>query len=785
MKQFLALLLAFFSLGAVAQTATLSGYIRDASNGEEMIGANVYFPELQKGTTTNAYGFYSISVPQGEYTVRFLFIGYATNEENIDLRSDVRRDVELSTDNVELQEVVLTDERAVENVRSVEMSVTDLSIKEVKKIPALLGEADVIRTLQLMPGVTTVGEGATGFNVRGGNIDQNLILLDEAPVYNSSHLFGFFSVFNSDAVKDAKLYKGGIPADYGGRLSSVLDVRQKEGNSKHFAGTGGLGILSSRLTLEGPIQKDVSSFMLAGRRSYADLFLALSTNEDLRNNTAYFYDLNAKLNYRLGEKDRLFSSAYFGRDVFGFGDLFKFAWGNQAFTLRWNHLFSEKLFANFTGLVSDYRYNLGIPEGAQAFDWDSRILNYNAKAEFNYYINPENTLTFGASFLTYKFEPGVITPASDENLFSEFTIQNQYAIEPAAFISHELKVGQPWTLQYGLRYSAFVRQGPEGIRLYEEGQPLSEETIIDTVNYGNGETIASFDGFEPRLSVNYLINDEISLKASYNRTRQYIHLVSNTTAATPVDIWTPAGPYVDPATADQVALGYFQNFASHTYETSVEVYYKSMRDLLDYKNGAELVLNPVLETELISGEGRAYGLEFFVRKRTGRLTGWISYTLSRSEVQVVGDSPEETINNGNWYPSNWDKTHDISVVTTYALSDKWDLSATFAFQTGRPITYPDGRFVQDGIVIPVYNNRNGARIPAYHRLDLSANYTPNPNKKKGWQSSWSFGVYNAYARRNAYSIFFRPQEDNPTQTEAVRLSIFGSIIPFLTYNFTF
>lgn len=785
MKQFLPIFLILLGLGVSAQTTTLSGYIRDAANGEEMIGANVYFPEIKKGTATNAYGFYSISIPPGEYQVQFLFIGYETKEQTIDLRSDVRLDVELGSDNVELQEVVLTDSRAVENVKSVEMSVTDLSIQEVKKIPALLGEADVIRTLQLMPGVTTVGEGATGFNVRGGNIDQNLILLDEAPVYNSSHLFGFFSVFNSDAVKDAKLYKGGIPADYGGRLSSVLDVRQKDGNSKRFAGTGGLGILSSRLTLEGPIQKDVSSFMVAGRRSYADLFLVLSPNEDLRNNTAYFYDLNAKLNYRLGEKDRLFASAYFGRDVFGFGDLFKFAWGNQTFSLRWNHLFSEKLFANFTGLISDYRYNLGIPEGAQAFDWDSRILNYNAKADFNYYINPENTLTFGASFLTYKFEPGVITPASDENLFNEFTIQNQYAIEPAAFISHEMKVGERWTFLYGIRYSAFVRQGPEDVRIYEDGQPLTPETIIDTVQYSSGETIASFDGFEPRFSVNYLINDEASIKASYNRTRQYIHLVSNTTAATPVDIWTPAGPYVDPATADQIALGYFQNFSNNAYEASVEVYYKSMRDLLDYKNGAELVLNPVLETELISGEGRAYGLEFFVRKRTGRLTGWVSYTLSRSEVQVVGDSPEETINNGDWYPSNWDKTHDISVVTTYALGDKWDLSATFAFQTGRPITYPDGRFTQDGIVIPIYNNRNGARIPAYHRLDLSANYTPKPNKTKGWQSSWSFGVYNAYARRNAYSIFFRPQEENPTQTEAVRLSIFGSIIPFLTYNFTF
>ena len=780
--------LSIFLLAAallLAQNTTLSGYVRDADNGEELIGANIYFPSLQKGAVTNEYGYYSISVPQNAYEVKFLFIGYAVFEKEIDLRSDVRLDVELRPESVELMEVVLTDDRSVENVQSIEMSVTDLSIKEVKKIPALLGEADIIRTLQLMPGVSTVGEGATGFNVRGGNIDQNLILLDEAPVYNSSHLFGFFSVFNSDAVKDAKLYKGGIPAQYGGRLSSVLDVRQKEGNSKRFAGTGGLGLLSSRLTLEGPIQKDKSSFMVAGRRSYADLFLALSPDEDIRNNTAYFYDLNAKVNYRFSDKDRVFASAYFGRDVFGFGDLFRFAWGNQTFSLRWNHLFSDRLFSNFTFLISDYRYQLGIPEGAQAFDWDSRIFNINGKADFTYYLNPDNTITFGASLLTYRFEPGVVSPASDENIFNEFTIPNQYALEPAAFISHETKIGNRLKLQYGARFSSFFRQGEEDIRIYEDGKPRDIDNIIDTVSYGKGETISSFFGFEPRLAVNYLLSDEASFKASYNRTRQYIHLVSNTTAATPVDIWTPAGPHVDPATADQFALGYFQNFNNNLFEASVEVYYKSMRDLLDYKNGAQLVLNPVLETELLSGDGRAYGLELFVRKRSGRLTGWISYTLSRSEVIVAGNSPEETINNGDWYSSNWDKTHDVSVVATYSLNKKWDVSTIFAFQTGRPITYPDGRFVQDGIIIPVYNNRNGARIPSYHRLDFSANYTPNPDKTKGWQSSWSFGIYNVYGRRNAYSIFFRQQEENPTQTEAVRLSIFGSLVPFVTYNFTF
>ncbi len=785
MKSFLTLTLLFFLLGTKAQTYTLSGYIRDAGDGEEMIGASVYFPDLQKGTVTNSYGFYSISVPPGTYRTLFLFLGYVSKEETIDLRSDVRFNAELEPGSLELQEVVLTDKGAAENVQSVEMSVINISIKDVKKIPALLGEVDIINALKLMPGVSTVGEGAMGFNIRGGNIDQNLILLDEAPVYNSSHLLGAFSIFNSDAVKDAKLYKGGIPAEYGGRLSSVLDARQREGNSKRFAGTGGLGILSSRLTLQGPIQKDISSFMIAGRRSYADLFLALSPDEDVRSNTAYFYDLNAKVNYRLGEKDRLFASSYFGRDVFRFGDLFRFSWGNQTFSLRWNHLFSEKLFANFTVLMSDYRYNLGIPEGAQAFHWKSRILNYKGKAEFNHYINPENTLVFGASYLTYKFEPGVITPVSDGNFFNEFIIPNQYAIEPAAFVSHELHLNARWKFQYGLRYSTFFRQGPEDIRIYAKGRSRELKNIIDTVSYAKGEKIISFDGWEPRFSLNYLINDKASVKASYNRTRQYIHLVSNTTAATPVDIWTPAGPYVDPATADLLVLGYFYNFGNNDYEASVEVYYKSMRNLLDYKNGAVLILNPVLETELLSGDGRAYGMEFFVRKQTGRLTGWVSYTLSRSEIQVSGPLPEETINNGNWYPNNWDKTHDVSIVTSYSISDRWEVSATFALQTGRPITYPDGRSVQDGIAIPVYNNRNGARIPLYHRLDLSARFTPNPDKSKGWQSSWSFGLYNAYARRNAYSIFFRQKEGNPTQTEAVRLSIFGTIIPFVTYNFTF
>jgi hypothetical protein len=781
--------LVFFQI-SFAQKHTLSGYIKDGSNGEELIGAALYIPELSTGVTTNLYGFYSISLPAGTYDVVFSFVGFNTQKRTIELSTSQTLNIELNSTNVELSEFEVSSEREDQNITSVEMSVEKLEIKTIRKIPQFMGEVDIIRSLQLLPGVSTVGEGAMGFNVRGGNIDQNLILLDEAPVFNSSHLFGFFSVFNADAVKDFKLYKGGIPAKYGGRLSSVLDVRQIEGNTKEFHGSAGIGLISSRLMLEGPIAKDKASFMIAGRRSYIDLFFPLF--EDLEGNKFYFYDLNAKINYKIGERDRLFLSGYFGDDVFVFGDAFKARWGNGSGSLRWNHLFNDKLFANTTLIYSNYNYSLGVPTGVQAFNWQSTIQNYNVKADFSYFLNPSNTIEFGVNALFYTFDPGSAKGTSDESIFNEVGVERKRGFEPAIYVSNEQKFGDKFTVQYGLRYSMFVNYGPQTVYQYENGIPDSRDNIIDTLTYGKGEIIKTYsglEGFEPRLAMNFTMDSRNAFKASYNRTRQYIHLISNTTAATPIDVWAPADSYIKPSTVDQIAVGYFRNFSENTYNFSVEGFYKWYYDVLDYRDGAELLINPQLETQLLSGDGLAYGLEFMLKKVKGKFTGWLSYTLSRSERTVNG------INKNEAFPTNWDKTHDFSAVASYDINDKWNISANFAYMTGRPITYPDGRYEFDGIIVPNYSNRNGARTPDYHRLDFSATYTKPKDKgkkvffvfkkPKDWHSVWVFSVYNVYNRKNPYSVFFRQNEDNPQVTEAVQLSIFGSVIPAVTYNFKF
>ena len=788
-----AVALIFFLLlvqNVVAQNYTISGYLTDESNGEGLIGAALYVPEIERGTTSNLYGFYSLSMPAGTYTLTYSFIGYKTISRQIELDADQTINIEFAPGDVQLTEVEITTDRPDENVRSIEMSVEKLDIKTIRKVPQFMGEVDVIRTLQLLPGVSTVGEGAMGFNVRGGNVDQNLILLDEAPVFNSSHLFGFFSVFNADAVKDFKLYKGGIPAKYGGRLSSVLDVRQIEGNMKKFHGSAGLGLISSRLMLEGPIVKDKASFMISGRRSYIDLFFPLF--EDLKGTSVFFYDLNAKVNYKIGERDRLFLSGYFGDDVMNFNNQFKARWGNGTGSLRWNHLFNSKLFLNTTVVYSKYSYSLGVPEGLQAFEWKSAIQNFNAKMDFSYYPNPNNTIEFGVNALFYAFDPGATEPLNDESMFQEISVARKRAIEPAIYLSNEQSISDNFTVQYGLRYSFFVNYGEQTVYRYAAGLPYQEENITDTTFYSGGDIIrthAGWEGFEPRLSLNYMISNRHSVKASYNRTRQYIHLISNTTAATPIYVWAPSDSYIEPSSVDQVALGYFRNFANNTYEFSAEGYYKRFYDIIDYRDGAELLLSDKLETQILSGSGLAYGLEVMFKKSTGRLTGWLSYTLSRTERTIKG------INNDDPFPSNWDKTHDLTAVLSYDINDRWNASANFSFMTGRPITYPDGRYEFDGIIVPNYSNRNGARTPNYHRLDLSVTYTKPKDKankiffffKKpaDWQSSWVFSLYNVYNRKNPYSIYFRQNEDNPQQTEAVQLTIFGSIIPGITYNFNF
>ncbi|NQV53522.1 MAG: TonB-dependent receptor [Flavobacteriales bacterium] len=782
MKHVATAVLLFICLASFAQDkVTLSGYVKDGDTGEGMIGSTVLVKELSQGTSSNEYGFYSLTLTPGTYTIEWSFIGYTTVSEQIDFTKNATRNVELSFGQQLLNEVVITGEREDEALTSVEMSVEKLDMQQVKKIPQLLGEADIIRSIQLLPGVTTVGEGATGFNVRGGNIDQNLILLDESPLFSSSHLFGFFSIFNADAIKDTKLYKGGIPAKYGGRLSSVLDIRQKEGNSKHFSASGGLGLLFSRLTIEGPILKDKVSFIVSGRRSYFDIFFPLANNDAINDSRLYFYDLNGKINWTINEKNRVYVSGYFGDDVFNLTDLFSTRWGNKTFSLRWNHLFSERIFANFTGVFSDYTYNLGADFGGQGFDWRASIRNYSAKADFTYFLNPENKIEFGWHSILYDFSPGKADASfevGDEIQEFSFEVPPIPAFETALYFSNEHKISPRLTLTYGIRYSAFAQLGEGTIYDYDNDQPVGNP-IVDSTLFGTGEIVKYYHGPEPRFSANYQINELSSVKASYNRMRQYIHLISNTTAATPVDIYMPSGKYIKPAIADQVGLGYFRNFLDNRYESSTEVYYKHFQNLVDYKDEAELLLNNTLETELYTGRGRAYGLEVQIKKKRGKLTGWISYTLSRVEREV------EQINNGEAYPANWDKTHDISVVLSYDITKRINVSSNFAYMTGRPITYPDGRFQFGGVTAPLYTNRNGARTPAYHRLDLSAYVALLDPEKRKATLDLAFGAYNLYARKNPYSIFFQEDPDSPGRTQAIQLSIYATIIPYVTLNFSF
>jgi len=667
-----ALLIAFALIKPDCQNEfTVSGYIKDASNGETLIGATVYIQETGSGVLSNEYGFYSITLEPGVYQLQFSYLGYDDQIVSTDLSASNRKlDIELTFEAAELQEVVVTAEAEDKNVTEVEMSVNKLDISTIKKMPTLLGEVEIIRSIQLLPGVTTVGEGATGFNVRGGSIDQNLVLLDEAPVYNSSHLFGFFSVFNPDAVKDVKLYKGGIPARYGGRLSSILDVRMKEGNNKSLSVNGGIGFIFSRLSVEAPIVKNKSSFIVAARRSYIDVLAQPFLNEDLDGTALNFYDLTLKTNYKFSDKDKLFLSGYFGRDNFRFGAAAGFNWGNKTGTMRWNHLFSDKLFSNLTLYYSNYDYQINFGDDAiNRFDWNASIENVSLKPEFTWFLNPENLVKFGGQIIAYEFEPGIAVGVS-EGESQDFSLDPKYAIESALFVENEQTLGKT-KLNYGLRYSFFNYTG-EGIA-YEFGEaPLGmRRPIIGSSTYDQWESIKTYGRFEPRFSVKYQTGDDSSVKASYMRTAQYIHLISNTTASTPVDVWTPSTNNIQPQMADQVALGYFKNLQNNTYETSAEIYYKKMDHLVDYIDAADLILNPGLEGDLLEGEGRAYGLEIQAKKVKGDFTGFLSYTLAKTERQIEG------INLGEWYPSRFDQTHNFSITGFYELSKRWSLSANW------------------------------------------------------------------------------------------------------------
>ncbi len=758
-----------------AKKITISGRVKDKKNGEELIGASVYVKETKSGSSTNTYGFYSISLEPGVYNFVYSFVGYTSIEKQINLKENITINIELEEQAKITKEVVVTGEKQNENIVKTEMSTVKLDAKAIRQIPALMGEVDVIKAIQLLPGVQSTGEGGSGYSVRGGSTDQNLILLDESTVYNASHLMGFFSVFNNDAVKDVKLYKGDIPAEYGGRLSSLLDVRMKEGNLKKFSGSGGIGTISGRVMFEGPIIEDKCSFMVSGRRSWADLFLPLAPNKEIRDNKLFFYDLNAKINYTISDKDRLFLSGYLGRDIFQFGktDPFRMSWGNQTVTARWNHLFSQKLFANFTFLFSNYNYDLGQNSAIQGFNWTSNLQDESIKADFGYFLNTSNTLKFGLITTLHSFDPGRAKGSGGSSIFNEIAVPGSRALEHAVFLSNEQKVNALLTLNYGLRFSAFQSMGKSTVYNFD-----GLYNTIDSTVHKEFEFYKNYFGLEPRFGFNFLINEVSSVKGSYSRTNQYVHLASNSTVGTPLDVWLPSSPNIKPQLADQFSLGYFRNLKKNMFETSVEIYYKKMQNQIDFKDHASIFLNPKLEGEIRFGEAYSYGAEFLIRKQTGKLTGWVAYTLSQAKRKV----PE--INEGRWYTAPYDKTHNVSIVGNYAITDRITVSATWVYSTGAPITLPTGRFTYGNIIAPVYSERNSYRMPDYHRLDIGLTYDFKKDEGDIFEHSLNFSVYNAYYRKNAYMIQLQPNKDDPNITEAYKVYLFP-IIPAITYNLKF
>ncbi|WP_179317654.1 TonB-dependent receptor [Winogradskyella undariae] len=787
LKRILYLFLLFPILLQAQENFTLSGTIADNQSNETLIGVNVIIPEQQTGTVTNEYGFYSITLPAGTYNIKISYLGFKTISETLILDDNLTKNYKLDETTESLDEVVITDNIERLNIKKPQMSVNSLSIKTIKNMPVVLGEVDVIKSITLLPGVTNAGEGSSGFNVRGGAADQNLILLDEATIFNSSHLFGFFSVFNPDAIKDIKLYKGGIPSKYGGRISSVLDIYQKEGNSKSFHMNGGIGLISSRLLAEGPIKKDKGSFLIGGRSSYAHLFLPLF---DL-DNIAYFYDVNTKLSYNINDNNNIYLSGYFGRDVFKFSDTFENTFGNSVVNFRWNHLYSDKIFSNLSLIYSDYYYGLKLD--FVGFDWVSGIKNVNLKYDFKHYISNDFKLEYGLNSMYYKFNPGDIQPINDDSGINPYKLIDKYAFENAIYIDAEHKISDKLSVSYGARLSMFHRLGQDELNVYENDSPLIfNETFgiyekanpIGTENFSKNDVIESFANLEPRLAIAYQLNNKSSVKASYNRMSQYLHLLSNTSSPTPLDVWAPSGKYIKPQLLDQVALGYFRTFNNNAYSLEVESFYKTIENRIDYIDGADLIANDAIEQVILNGEGRAYGLEVLFKKNEGKFTGWVAYTLSKSEQRTPGRTAIETgINNGQWYNTPYDKTHDISITGSYELNKKWSFSSNFIFQTGQPSTYPNGQYQYNDIIIPTYETRNSSRLTSYHRLDLAVNYNPNPESTKNFKGEWVFGLYNVYNRKNAASISFSENRNSGTN-EATRLSIFG-VVPSFSYNFKF
>ena len=762
---------------------TISGYVQDNSNNELIIGASVIVKELQIGTVTNNYGFFSLTLVEGDYDLIFQSLGFEDQSLNFSLDRNISVNIFLNENIESLDEVILSKNIEDVDVELPLLSMNILSGKTIRQTPVVFGESDLLKTIQLLPGVSSAGEGASGFNVRGGAADQNLILFDEAIIYNSSHLFGLFSVFNSDAIKEVKLYKGGIPSSYGGRISSVLDVYQKDGNNQKLQANGGIGSISSRFLVEGPIQKNKSSFLLASRGSYAHLFLKLTDIE----NVAYFYDLNTKSNFVINDKNKIFVSGYFGRDVFKLQDTFSNTYGNSTFNFRWNHLINEKTFSNTSVIYSNYYYGLKLDFGG--FDWNSSIKNLNLKFDIKNYFSNEFQFNYGLNIIYFDFNPGEISPLTPNSGINYSKLNSKYAVENSAYFDIINKISPNLSVRYGLRFNQFLRLRQQGLQSYINDDPLDFDENLKIYNPANpliysfdnnSSVFKTFNNVEPRINISYSFKDQ-SLKASYNRLNQYLHLISNTSSPTPLDIWVPSGPYLKPQKLDQFALGFYKNAKSLRFES--ELFYKKIKNKLDYVDGADLVGNDNIETVVIAGDARAFGIEFLLKKISGRHKYWIAYTLSKSEQKTPGRNSIETgINFSKWYNTPYDKTHDLSINSEYKINDKLKLVGNFIYQTGQPTNYPNSQYNYMNLNIPNFGERNSSRLPHYHRLDINLTLKPKKNNRK-IESTWVFGIYNLYNRDNANSIIFR-RNNETLKNEAVQISIFG-IVPSVTYNFKF
>jgi len=751
---------------------SISGNITD-SHGESLIGANIYVSELNVGTSSNNYGFYSLTLSKSIYNIAYSYIGFNTETKQVILNKNLVCNITLSPVRENLDGVEIISEPIQNQIQITDLNSYKIPASVVNKIPVLLGEPDILKVIQLLPGVQAPGEGLSGLVVRGGNTDQNLFLLDEAPVYNASHLMGFFSIFNNQAINDVTFYKGYMPSIYGGRLSSLLDVRMKEGNYNRFSSSGGIGTISSKLTIESPMLKQKGSFLVSGRRSYADIFLSLSDNEDVKNNHLYFYDLNLKMNYRINPRNKIYLSTYHGRDVFKFRNEYYLTWGNLTQTFRWNHVFSSKLFSNLSAIYSKYDYRLGQAADIAGIEWNSSLSDVSLKYDFTFYHNPNSTIRFGAASCLHSFKPGFIQATDPSSIFNNFTIPGSKALDHALYFDHNLTLTTKFTLNWGLRFSFFQNMGNAVIYNFDENYEKTDSTV-----YEKGEIFNSFAGIEPRISLNYLISQGNSIKGSYTRTKQYMHLLSNASTGTPLDIWIPSNPNIQPQSADQAVFGFFKTLDKTGLEFSTEIFYKWMKDQVDYKEHADLILNPEVEGQLRFGKATSYGLELMINKTKGKFNGWISYTLSKSEKEFAD------LNNGNSFPSNFDRRHNVSVNLNYNINKRMRFSVNWIYLSGAPLTLPVGRYIYGNMVVPLYSGRNTYRMPDYHRLDLGFILRGKQKPDRKISGEWSFSVYNTYNRKNAWMIYFQTDEENNMVTEAVKMYLFP-IIPSISYNFKF